>query len=136
MFNGTTITFLFGLTLLGGCTAESAPTRWQMSQTGTNNRYQAHLNCETAPDTGPFQQCIVSFTDLQQQNITPDTVLIDGGMPQHGHGLPTSPVLTPLEQSGHYRIDGLKYNMPGAWLLGFKIITPRGEDKIIFDFII
>lgn len=136
MFNKMTGIIFFSVVWLSGCAAESAPARWQMTQTGTNNLYQAHLDCETAPETGPFQHCTVHFTDLQQQSIIPDTALIDGGMPLHGHGLPTSPVLAPLEQAGHYRIDGLKYNMPGAWLLGFKVLTPQSEDKIIFDFVI
>lgn len=131
-----TLLLLGSLSLLGGCAAESASTGWQMSQTGVNNRYQAHLNCETMPATGPFQNCTVSFSNLQGAAIIPDTLLIDGGMPLHGHGLPTSPLLTRPYQSDIYRIDGLKYNMPGAWLLGFKISADQGDDKIIFDFVI
>ncbi|MEZ5537086.1 MAG: hypothetical protein R3F02_15865 [Thiolinea sp.] len=136
MFTKTSTILITSLILLSGCVAESAPAPWQISQTGTNNIYQAHLDCETQPETGPFQNCTVSFTDLQGVNITPETILIDGGMPLHGHGLPTSPVLTTLEQTGTYRIDGLKYNMPGAWLLGFKVSTSQNDDKIIFDFVI
>lgn len=122
--------------VLTGCAVESAPIQWQVSQISVNNLYQAHMDCETMPETGPFQNCTVSFTDIKGNAIHPETPLIDGGMPLHGHGLPTSPVLTALEKTGTYRIDGLKYNMPGAWLLGFKIKTPAGEDKVIFDFVV
>lgn len=127
---------LFAAIVLSGCSAESAPIQWQVSQVSVNNLYKAHLDCETLPQAGPFQNCIVSFTDTQGNAIQPDKPQIDGGMPLHGHGLPTSPVLTALEKTGTYRIDGLKYNMFGAWLLGFKINAAQGEDKIIFDFVV
>lgn len=136
MLNKTNMMLMLSYILLTGCAAESAPSQWEISQTGTNQRYQAHLNCETRPETGPFQNCMVRFSDLQGNVVVPESTLIDGGMPLHGHGLPTSPLLTALESAGTYRIDGLKYNMPGAWLLGFKIFTAQGEDKIIFDFVI
>lgn len=122
--------------VIAGCNAESATPYWQVKQTGVNQLYMAHLDCENAPATGPFQNCQLSITDLLGNAVTPQKLLIDGGMPHHGHGLPTSPVLTELEQPGQYRIDGLKYNMPGAWLLGFQVNTEAGQDKIVFDFVI
>nr|CAA6829668.1 MAG: Unknown protein [uncultured Thiotrichaceae bacterium] len=135
MINNKLLT-LFATVILSGCAAESAPIQWQAKQISVNKLYQAHLDCDTLPETGPFQHCTVSFTDLKGNAIDPASPLIDGGMPLHGHGLPTSPVLTALEKTGTYRIDGLKYNMSGAWLLGFKIKATQGEDKIIFDFVV
>lgn len=130
------LTALFTAFILTGCAAESATIQWQASQVSENGLYRAQMDCDTMPETGPFQNCTVSFTDAEGSTITPETLLIDGGMPLHGHGLPTSPVLTPLNKAGTYRIDGLKYNMSGAWLLGFKIKAAKGEGKIIFDFVI
>lgn len=127
---------LFTAFTLSGCAAESASLHWQASQASTKNLYQANMDCETMPEAGPFQDCTISFTDLSGNAINPEQTLIDGGMPLHGHGLPTAPVLTALDKAGTYRIDGLKYNMPGAWLLGFKIKAAQGEDKIIFDFVV
>lgn len=127
---------LFAAIVLTGCAAESAPIQWQVDQVSVNNLYKAHLDCETLPTAGPFQHCTVNFKDIQGNAIHPDNVMVDGGMPLHGHGLPTSPVLTELDKTGTYRIDGLKYNMSGAWLLGFKIKAAQGEDKIIFDFVV
>lgn len=60
------------------------------------------------------------------------TIVVDGGMPEHGHGLPTQPradhVLTP----GVYTIDGLRFSMGGWWELSFKIDGPAGADRVIF----
>lgn len=123
------------ITVLTGCNAESAPSRWQSSHTGNNGLFTALLDCKSSPDTGEFQECEVAFLSNDGQPVQPSTLSIDGGMPLHGHGLPTQPELVNIA-AGKYRIDGLKYNMPGAWLLGFKLTTEQGEDKIIFDFVI
>jgi len=136
MSNNKLLALFANVVILSGCAAESATIQWQAKQMSANKLYQAHLDCETLPKTGPFQNCTVSFTDLAGNAIDIENPLIDGGMPLHGHGLPTSPVLTALEKTGSYRIDGLKYNMSGAWLLGFKIKAAQGEDKIIFDFVV
>ncbi|MEZ5449461.1 MAG: hypothetical protein R3E89_10905 [Thiolinea sp.] len=132
----TLLSMLASSLLLSGCVAESAPAHWLQSESGRQGLYQAHLDCETPPATGPFQQCEVRFTDSQGRGFIPVQASIEGGMPLHGHGLPTAPVLSALEQPGHYRIDGLKYNMPGAWLLGFQVNGPQGEDRLVFDFVI
>ena len=121
--------------LLNGCNAESAPSGWQQTTAGKAGSYRATLNCTTAPQPGRFQECQIAFTDRQNQAAGIVSVQLEGGMPGHGHGLPTSPTLT-LQDSGSYRIDGLKYNMPGRWLLGFQVNGESGEDRLIFDFMI
>lgn len=35
-------------------------------------------------------------------------VSVDGGMPMHGHGLPTAPQVVDADTAGHYRIEGLR----------------------------
>ncbi len=122
--------------ILTGCNAESASGNWQQTITGTNGNYQATIDCLTAPKPGHFQDCQIVFTDMKAQAAGVDSVQLEGGMPGHGHGLPTSPVLTLQDRVGNYRIEGLKYNMPGRWLLGFRVNGELGQDKIIFDFTI
>lgn len=132
------ITLLLGTGfIVSGCNAdaESAPSSWQKAMTGTKGKYHALLQCETSPQAGQFQQCQISFSTLQKAAASLDAVQMEGGMPGHGHGLPTSPVLS-LQETGTYQIEGLKYNMPGNWLLGFRVNGELGEDKIIFKFTI
>ncbi|MDP3271304.1 FixH family protein, partial [Limnobacter sp.] len=38
---------------------------------------------------------------------------VDGGMPQHGHGLPTQPRVTRELDAGVYALDGMKFSMTG-----------------------
>jgi hypothetical protein len=40
-------------------------------------------------------------------------IAVDGGMPQHGHGLPTRPQVTSETADGVYRMEGMKFSMTG-----------------------
>ena len=57
-------------------------------------------------------------------------------MPQHGHGLPTSPPVTAHLGGGKYRIEGLKFTMSGWWELRFAITAPAGSDKAVFNMVL
>lgn len=63
-------------------------------------------------------------------------IAIDGGMPQHGHGLPTKPRVTGELADGRYRVDGVKFSMTGWWELKFKIDGERGSDHITFNLVL
>ncbi|HPE58869.1 MAG TPA: FixH family protein [Thiolinea sp.] len=129
------MTLLLG-SLLTGCYAESAPPRWELSGTSEQGSYQLTLSCKTPPGTDGFQDCHIQVQDRAGAPANPDNILVDGGMPMHGHGLPTSPVATRMDQTGYYRIEGLRYNMPGAWVLGFLIQTEEHQEKVLFEFVI
>jgi hypothetical protein len=63
-------------------------------------------------------------------------ILVDGGMPQHGHGLPTSPEVTEDLGGGDYRVEGMKFQMIGAWEVKFDITTNGQSDSITFNLIL
>jgi hypothetical protein len=58
---------------------------------------------------------------------------VDGGMPQHGHGLPTDPQVTSYLGDGRYRVEGVRFNMSGWWEFKLAISAPQGEDEITFN---
>jgi hypothetical protein len=58
---------------------------------------------------------------------------VDGGMPQHGHGLPTQPRVTRELEDGTYQLDGMKFSMTGWWELKLAIEGPQGPDKVTFN---
>jgi hypothetical protein len=60
-------------------------------------------------------------------------VRVDGGMPQHGHGLPTSPQVTEYLGDGEYRVEGMKFQMRGWWEVRFLISEPGQSDAITFN---
>ncbi len=73
---------------------------------------------------------------LETANGTPVNavqVTIDGGMPQHGHGLPTKPVVTKDLGNGDHLVEGLKFNMGGWWVLKFRVRSQAGADSVVFN---
>jgi hypothetical protein len=62
--------------------------------------------------------------------------VVDGGMPQHGHGLPTQPRVTREVEAGTYALDGMKFSMTGWWQVKLAIDGPRGADQVTFNTVI
>jgi len=60
-------------------------------------------------------------------------IVVDGGMPQHGHGLPTNPRVTQPLGEGVYQVDGVRFNMGGWWELKFRIASAAGTDSVVFN---
>jgi hypothetical protein len=54
-------------------------------------------------------------------------------MPQHGHGLPTSPQVTQNLGNGDYLVEGMKFQMPGWWEVRFNILAGGQSDAITFN---
>lgn len=60
-------------------------------------------------------------------------ISVDGGMPQHGHGLPTKPQATQNFGNGDYLIEGMKFQMHGWWVVHFTVSSGGGTDKVTFN---
>jgi hypothetical protein len=61
------------------------------------------------------------------------TMTVGGGMPDHGHGLPTQPAVTQALGDGRYVVDGMKFNMGGYWVVDFGITAAEGSDDVRFE---
>lgn len=61
---------------------------------------------------------------------------VDGGMPQHGHGLPTQPRVTREIEPGTYALDGMKFSMTGWWEIKLAIDAAAGADKVTFNTVV
>ena len=61
------------------------------------------------------------------------TIAVDGGMPQHGHGLPTKPRVTKHLGNGEHVVDGMKFNMGGWWVVKFRVAGALGPDSVTFN---
>lgn len=53
---------------------------------------------------------------------------VSGGMPGHGHGLPSQPKVIEYLGEGRYRITGFLFNMHGEWTLRFHLAAPGLQD--------
>ena len=65
--------------------------------------------------------------------VTGASIAMDGGMPIHDHGLPTAPRVTAELGDGDYRLEGVRFQMPGHWVVELAIDAAPGTDSVTFD---
>lgn len=143
--------------LLGGCSAPSTPTPTMSmgSMGGAAAAVTVPDNLDlAAAEKSKLGLFTVSYTsDLDPvtinklhtwmlhvaaadgQPLDGAAVTIDGGMPQHNHGLPTQPIVTPIG-NGDYRVEGMKFQMPGWWTVTVTVTDTAGtkqEDSAMFN---
>ena len=108
-----------------------------LSKTSDHGRYIASLAPSQSPiPVGAIHTWTVNVTAPDGKPVGPLAITIDGGMPQHGHGLPTKPVVTRDLGSGNHLIEGMKFNMTGWWTLTVSIDGPGGADKATFNLVL
>jgi len=95
--------------------------------------YKATLKTEESLRPRKLQTIEVMVTDDNGRAVDGAAITIDGGMPQHGHGLPTRPRVTKNLGNGVYVIEGVRFNMGGWWEFKVTIATGRGEDTVTFN---
>ena len=105
--------------------------RSRISETGL---YRAEIR----PDGDSIPQGKLQKWTLHLENaagVPVDTakITVGGGMPQHGHGLPTKPLVTRQLGNGDYRVEGMKFNMGGWWVVKFRVIGVAGADSLVFN---
>ena len=98
-----------------------------------NGLYTATIETDRALAIGPMLSIRIAVQDAQRQSVDSAVITISGGMPQHGHGLPTQPRVTRMLGDGRYQVDGLKFSMGGWWVLTFQIDGSRGTDSVSFN---
>src|SRR5262249_9541671 len=102
--------------------------------TSDSGRIVARLAPESgAVEVGRFQTWIVELREKGGAAVTGAQLAIDGGMPSHGHGLPTQPQVGEALGDGRYRIEGMKLNMYGDWVIVIGVQTATLRDRIRFD---
>jgi hypothetical protein len=84
-------------------------------------------------EIGSFQSWVIELRDTRGAALTGAAIAIAGGMPGHGHGLPTDPRVTEELGGGRYRIEGMKLNMVGAWVFEAIVETRALRDRLRFD---
>lgn len=109
-------------------TARSKPT--------ASGLYVVSIEPEEEPlRQGPLHAWIATVTTPDGQPVVGARLGVDGGMPQHGHGLPTRPQASDIGD-GRYRIEGVRFNMGGWWVLRLAVEGPAGSDQAEFNLVL
>lgn len=118
---------------------QPAPSNLDTSAARTSDR--GVFNVSWSADSGepPLNQIhtwTLHVETADGQPVEGATITVDGGMPQHGHGLPTSPKVTEDLGNGDYRVEGMKFQMLGFWEVRFNISANGQSDSVTFNLIL
>ncbi len=101
-------------------------------RTSVDGQYRVTI-LETAPfQKGKLLNTTILVAGQDGKGVQGLQIGVDGGMPQHGHGLPTKPRVTQDLGNGRYQVQGLKFNMGGWWELKF-IFAGAPNDSVVFN---
>jgi hypothetical protein len=128
------MTVLFLALLAAVSTPEGAP-----SPADATTRWSEHrlfrVRYVSSPAPVPLlavHSWTVTIVDPNDQPVSDAQLTVLGGMPEHAHGLPTVPQVTSLGD-GRYLVEGLKFHMPGAWVVAFRIKAGAVTDSVRFE---
>ena len=122
---------------LGACMMFARPPR-DLDYGRQRNSETGLYRGEIRPDgdsipKGKLQKWTLHLETAGGAPIDTAKIIIDGGMPQHGHGLPTKPLVTRRLGNGDHLIEGMKFNMGGWWVVKFYVTSPTGADSLVFN---
>lgn len=120
------------LVLRGGTAAPAAQAERIVSQHGI---YTLTYKSEIEPI--PLNQMHSWTIHLEKEGaglaLDGAEITVDGGMPAHGHGLPTQPQMTRPLGNGNYLIEGFRFQMPGRWVVNFTIRFGNEIDTAVVE---
>lgn len=103
----------------------------------TNGLYRVSIAPEAEPvEQGALHSWVATVESAGGAPVEDAAIAVDGGMPQHGHGLPTAPQAGAHQGEGRYRIEGVRFNMGGWWELRLTISSGIGQDDVTFNIVL
>jgi hypothetical protein len=73
---------------------------------------------------------ILHVEDGAGNSIANASITVEGGMPEHNHGLPTAPAVTAMLEDGDYRVEGIRFHMRGYWEIRVSIGVDDKRDNV------
>jgi len=102
-----------------------------------HQRYRVTIKERPQPALHEFQNWLLHIETVDGKPVSGATISVNGGMPQHGHGLPTQPRIKPEPGAGDYRVEGLQFGMPGWWEVSLFVYAPAArDDTVTFNVVI
>ena len=129
----TTLSAL-ALASLAGCMTPPADLDLSLQHPTQDNKFVVALQPPaTPPAINQIHSWQVKLSTPDGAPVTHARIYVDGGMPQHGHGLPTRPQVTRELADGTYLVEGMKFSMTGWWEIKLAIQTADAADKVTFN---
>jgi hypothetical protein len=135
-----TLTKLMTIAALGalaGCMMFAKPPQtldYSRTRTSEGGMYRATIRPQgDSIPKGKLQRWTLHLETANGSPVDSATIAVDGGMPQHGHGLPTKPLVTRQLGNGDHLVEGMKFNMGGWWVVKFRVNAAQGPDSVVFN---
>ena len=123
--------------LLAGCMMHARPPAdldWSRTRASEGGAYRATIRpAGDAIPQGRLHAWTLHLETAAGVAVDSASVVVDGGMPQHGHGLPTKPRVTRPLGNGDHLVEGMKFNMGGWWVVKFRVASAAGTDSVVFN---
>jgi len=123
--------------LLSGCMLFARPPKdldYSRTRTSEGGAYRATIRPQgDSIPQGKLQRWTLHLETAAGAPVDSAAVAVDGGMPQHGHGLPTKPRVTRHLGNGDHLVEGMKFNMGGWWVVKFHVASSAGADSVVFN---
>ena len=74
---------------------------------------------------------LLHIETVDGQSLENAEISVDGGMPAHAHGLPTQPRVAANLGDGNYRLEGVRFHMPGSWEITITIEANGTTDRVV-----
>ena len=119
---------------LSGCMSPPEGLDLSLDRSTAKNLYRVQTHPVAEPvKINKIHSWEVKVLSPAGQPVTNARISVDGGMPQHGHGLPTQPRVTRELGEGRYLMEGMKFSMSGWWEIKLNIEAPAGSDEVTFN---
>jgi hypothetical protein len=128
---------LAALTGTAACMSPPKDLDLRLTRTTVDKKYVATLQPPATPAAiNQLHAWQVKLSSPTGAPVSGARITVDGGMPQHGHGLPTRPQVTRELADGGYVIEGMKFSMTGWWEIKLVIDGPTGVDRVTFNTVV
>jgi hypothetical protein len=116
--------------------AMTMPETDELGQSRSTDNALFQVRIEPAIDPLPLNRMhgwVLSLVDAAGAPVDGAVILVEGGMPAHNHGMPTSPQVTDNLGEGRYQIEGVQFQMPGHWVIRFNISADGLSDSVTYN---
>ncbi len=118
-----------------------APDKSKIDTSMENTSMKGHFNVSYESEVHPVPvnrllSWSLSVKTADGKPVKGASIKILGDMPEHGHGFPTEPEVSETMEEGQYLVEGLKFSMPGWWVVTFHITSGDMMDQISFNLLL
>ncbi|MEP7294713.1 MAG: FixH family protein [Burkholderiales bacterium] len=124
-------------TTLTGCMSAPQDLDVSLRHPSAQGRYVVQMEPPAVqPSINQIHSWQIRLSSADGAPVRKARIAVDGGMPQHGHGLPTHPQVSREVADGTYLMEGMKFSMTGWWEIKLAIQAAEGSDTVVFNTVV